>query len=124
MMTLTPRGVSRGTIFALPTSETAQTAHDWLLRLGRKPKSRANVQLIELLNEHSKTLELPSATVVTDRIEDGDIANNCLLSILTVLAKSSAHVYLRDKEPNLTTLKQRRFVVVLLPREFGGDNLY
>jgi len=35
--------------------------------------------------------------------------------IVTVLAKSSGHVYLRDKQPNLTAIQPGRRVVVLIP---------
>jgi len=35
--------------------------------------------------------------------------------IVAVLAKSSGHVYLRDKQPNLTAIQPGRRVVVLIP---------
>jgi hypothetical protein len=36
------------------------------------------------------------------------------LNALTVLSKSSDHVYLRDKEPNLSALRPGRQVILLV----------
>ena len=35
--------------------------------------------------------------------------------MVTVLAKSSGHVYLRDKQPNLAAIRPGRRVVVIVP---------
>jgi hypothetical protein len=40
-----------------------------------------------------------------------------LVTIVTVLAKSSSRVYLRDKEPNLSTVVAGRRLVLLVPRK-------
>lgn len=62
-------------------------------------------------------MPLPAAAVLADRAEDGDERCNDLLSVVTVLAKSSGHVYLRDKTPNLNQIQPGRRVVLIIPNE-------
>ena len=75
----------------------------------------ADRQLRERINAHALTLPLPPAAVVTDSCLQGDHVCEDLLSAVTVLAKSSGHVYLRDKQPNLAAIQPGRRVVVLIP---------
>ena len=75
----------------------------------------ADRQLRERINAHALTLPLPPAAVVTDSCLPGDQVCEDLLSVVTVLAKSSGHVYLRDKQPNLAAIQPGRRVVVLIP---------
>jgi len=75
----------------------------------------ADRQLRERINARALTLPLPPAAVVTDSCLQGDQVCEDLLSVVTVLAKSSGHVYLRDKQPNLTAIQPGRRVVVLIP---------
>ena len=75
----------------------------------------ADRQLRERINAHALTLPLPPAAVVTDSCLQGDQVCEDLLSVVTVLAKSSGHVYLRDKQPNLAAIRPGRRVVVLIP---------
>jgi hypothetical protein len=75
----------------------------------------ADQQLRERINAHALTLHLPPAAVVTDSCLQGDHACEDMLSVVTILAKSSGHVYLRDKQPNLAAIQPGRRVVVLIP---------
>jgi hypothetical protein len=75
----------------------------------------ADRQLRERIDAHALTLPLPPAAAVTDSSLTGDEVCQDLLSVVTVLAKSSSHVYLRDKQPNLTAIQSGRRVVVLIP---------
>ena len=75
----------------------------------------ADRQLRERIDAHALTLPLPPAAVVTDRCFQEDHVCEDLLSVVTVLAKSSGHVYLRDKQPNLAAIQPGRRVVVLIP---------
>jgi hypothetical protein len=75
----------------------------------------ADQQLRERINAHALTLPLPPAAVITDSSLTGDEVCQDLLSVVTVLAKSSSHVYLRDKQPNLAAIRPGRRVVVLIP---------
>jgi len=76
----------------------------------------AERDLRERINAHALTLPFPPAALVTDRAENGDERCTDLLTIITVLAKSSGHVYLRDKEPNLAQIRPGRRVILLFPR--------
>ena len=75
----------------------------------------ADRQLRERINAHALTLPLPMAALVTESSLTGDDVCKDLLSVVTVLAKSSSHVYLRDKQPNLAAIRLGRRVVVLIP---------
>ena len=75
----------------------------------------ADRQLRDRINAHALTLPLPPAAAVTDSCFQNDQVCEDLLSVVTVLAKSSGHVYLRDKQPNLTSIQPGRRVVVLIP---------
>ena len=126
-----------GTIFALPenidadpekllrsverqASNLSTDKRSWLLRhvAGQAALTEAEVErdLRERINAHALTLPFPPAALVTDRAENGDERCTDLLTIITVLAKSSGHVYLRDKEPNLAQIRPGRRVILLFPR--------
>jgi hypothetical protein len=75
----------------------------------------AETELCARINAHATELPLPAAAVVRDREFAGDREINDLLSVVTVLAKSSGYVYLRDKHPNLAAIRPGRRVVVLAP---------
>jgi hypothetical protein len=71
----------------------------------------------DLIDAHARTLPYPAAALVTDRAEPQDERCADLLTIATVLAKSSTHVYLRDKTPNLEKVTPGRRVVLIVPKE-------
>ena len=100
-------------------SNLSTDKRSWLLRhvAGQAALTEAEVErdLRERINAHALTLPLPPAALVTDRAENGDERCTDLLSIITVLAKSSGHVYLRDKEPNLAQIRPGRRVILLFP---------
>jgi hypothetical protein len=74
-------------------------------------------ELVTRINAHATTLPLPPAAAVASYGEEGQVKEACRdqLTIITVLAKSSNHVYLRDKEPILPVLRKGRGVVLILP---------
>jgi hypothetical protein len=105
-------------VFALPPGSPALTPLSLLEALdGMAPASeqQAEAELRRRLNAHALTLPLPAAAAVLD--QTGENASCCqdLLTVLTVLAKSSSRVYLRDKEPNLAAINRRRVVLLLPP---------
>jgi hypothetical protein len=113
--------VGRRLVFAWPPNVPRASPADLLAALDGVPP-RGFLDDIEAilrrrLNEHARTLHLPPAAAVIDRAGPDDPVCRDLLSVLTVLAKSSPHVYLRDKEPNLAVLRPGRRVVLLLPPE-------
>jgi hypothetical protein len=108
---------ARGIVFALPAGENLEA-------LIRSPGAKAGetpVQgdlresLRERIEEHARTLPLPAAAIVTDKAEFTDEHCRDLLTIATVLAKSSGRVYLRDKAPNLDQVAPGRRVVLIVP---------
>ena len=96
-----------------------RSASSWLNELGcrhrRVRSQQAEAELRRLINEHVITLRLPRAAAVLDAVRPDDTYCSKLLTILTVLSKSSGHVYLRDKEPNLANLTPDRRVVLIIP---------
>jgi hypothetical protein len=108
----------RRLVFALPALAGSLGAASLLALLDGAPwpaDQDADAELRRRLNAHALALALPGAAPVLDRAGPGDPACAELLDVLTVLAKSSAHVYLRDKEPNLSAIRRDRRVVLLLP---------
>jgi hypothetical protein len=74
-------------------------------------------ELVARINAHAQTLPLPLAAAVASYGEEGQVTEACQdqLTIITVLAKSSDRVYLRDKEPILPILSKGRRVVLIVP---------
>ena len=69
------------------------------------------------IDAHARTLRLPPAALVTEGSEPGDASCRDLLTVATVLAKSSGRVYLRDKVPNLSRIQPGRRVVLIVPAD-------
>jgi hypothetical protein len=110
----------RGIVFALPAGKDVlagllETASPGELAL-TKPED-VQLTLRQRIDERAQTLQIPAAVLVTDRVERGDERCSDLLSIITVLAKSSSRVYLRDKVPNLNQIQPGRRVVLIVPEE-------
>ena len=80
----------------------------------RRRPAQAASELRRLLNEQAARLPLPPAALVA-RPAEGAEAVEDLLTVCTVLAKSSDRVYLRDKEPNLERIAPERRVMLRLP---------
>ena len=103
-------------LFRLPPGFRRLGPGALLARLTGRGSSRApeaEAELRKLLNEHAARLPLPPAALVAGSAE-GAAAVEDLLTICTVLAKSSDRVYLRDKEPNLGRIAPERTIVLRL----------
>jgi hypothetical protein len=119
------RVYAHGLVFALPAAAPAAAAALLALLDGRPvelPEAEAEAELRCRLNAHARTLPWPAAMAVTFHRAPGDEECRDLLTTLTVLAKSSDHVYLRDKEPNLAALRPGRRVILVLPRRPARRN--
>jgi hypothetical protein len=83
----------------------------------------AERELRRRINERAAALPLPAAAIVVSRTVNGARYSRDLLTICTVLSKSSGRVYLRDKEPNLANIRHDRTVVLQLPANSaqGGE---
>jgi hypothetical protein len=114
------RNYGFGIAFALPASTKEIDPEQLRALVGASLKSTSTATedaLRERLNAHAKTLPLPPVAVVTGQMASGDTECGDLLTVVTVLAKSSSRVYLRDKEPNLAAIVPGRRVVLVVPRE-------
>ena len=83
-------------------------------RRWRRGEQEAAAELRRRLDEHAARLPFPPAALTTTSPEDGPCVDD-LLTVCTVLAKSSDRLYLRDKEPNLTRITPGRTVVLRIP---------
>jgi hypothetical protein len=83
-------------------------------RRWNRTAGEAEAELRRRVNEHAARLLLPLAVPVAGSAEKAEPVDD-LLTVYTVLAKSSDRVYLRDKEPNVSRIKPGRAVVLRLP---------
>lgn len=100
-------------------ASTLSAAGDWIgVTLPKAPRE-AQRTLCDIVNAHAPTLPYPPACVVTS--EDALKTDTVLdpLTIVTVLSKSSGHVYLRDKEPNFDRLSAGVGLVLVIPNEWS-----
>jgi hypothetical protein len=111
-----------GIIFALPQQGIAAYPSRLLRWLGdekRRTAKAAEEELRRRIQARALELPLPPVTAVTAQAHEGDIPCTDLLTIVTVLAKSSSRVYLRDKEPNLASIVTGRRLILILPKEIA-----
>jgi hypothetical protein len=114
------RAFGFGIVVALPDLCSAVYATG-LLRLLDDDKRRtvkaAEDELRRRIQARALELPLPPVAAVTSQAREGDIECTDPLTIMTVLAKSSSHVYLRDKEPSLASIVHGRRIVLIVPKE-------
>jgi hypothetical protein len=113
------RVYGHGVVIALPENFRATDPIQLLKVIGGKKarKESADHALRRLIETRARELPLPPAVAITAQARHGDIECIDLITIVTVLAKSSSRVYLRDKEPNLPSIVAGRRIVLLVPRE-------
>ena len=118
-----PRNHRRRIAFRLPEGEF--TASDILARLDGTTwagtSDDADRELRRRLNQHAATLSYPRAVLVAGRLDDAIEFPSDLLTICAVLSKSSARVYLCDKEPNLSNLRGGHTIVLQFPVAGGNS---
>jgi hypothetical protein len=113
------RDYGHGVIIAMPRTLSTAGPLKVLKKLGIKLATKESPEqaLCRLIETRARELPLPPAVAVTDRARYSDEWCMDILTIVTVLAKSSSRVYLRDKEPNLSSVFTGRTFVLLVPRE-------
>ena len=113
------RVYGHGVIVALPEKYRAASQVELLKALGGKKTRKETLDhaLRRLIESRARELPLPPAVAITGQARDGDAECTDLVTIVTVLAKYSSRVYLRDKEPNLSSIIAGRRLVLLIPRE-------
>jgi len=107
--------LSRCIAFQRPSRTAGLDANGLLALLdgspAQVPLERAQADLRDRLNDHSRSLPWPPAVLIADSWVLYDSFCNDLLTVLTVFSKSSGRVYLRDKEPDLTVLNQKQVIL-------------
>lgn len=122
-----PKGrvYGRGVVYELPEGLDSPAA--WLKALGEKPSKdeKANSKrLAELIEANSERLALPPAALVSaGEPLPGDQSDANLLNVLTVLAKSSGSLYLRDKVANVQSIGRVRRIVLVLPPNWQSQQV-
>lgn len=96
-----------------------QLLAEWLDIALPETREEAEKQLRALVNAHAQTLPLPPACVVVPGHGLVGEEENDPLTIVTVLSKSSGHVYLRDKEPNFDRLTWGAHLALLIPNDWS-----
>jgi hypothetical protein len=112
------RPYGHGVIIALRDSLPKLTPAR-VLRLLQKdpPAKQAEIMLKKLIEARAQELPLPPAVAISSQARSGDTSCEDLLTIVTILAKSSSRVYLRDKSPNLESIVAGRRLVLIVPKE-------
>lgn len=111
------RVFGQGVIVALPYDFPVLTPQRILRLLGRDTRTKQpEAVLLRLIEERAKELPVPPVVAITDQARDGDTECEDLLTIVTILAKSSSRVYLRNKTPNLQSIASGRRLVLILPK--------
>lgn len=119
-----PQRIGRGVVYELSANQGSDST-DLLQALGYpQPATRheAEEQLRAILHAHRAALPLPAAAIIHDRASPDDKVCDDLLSVLTVLAKSSGNVFLRDKEPNLDAIVSGKRVIVVIPSHWRPES--
>ena len=103
-------------LFALP--DGLNSAADVLSRIDNRQwaghEELAERELKKRINEHVKTLPYPPAALIVPEGKP-DEQCGCLLTVCTILSKSSGQVYLASKNPNLSYLAAGRAVRMFIP---------
>lgn len=118
------RAYGNAIVYRLPLHVKADTANQLLSWLDGRPRrlkrEAAESELYQRIESQSAKLPLPAVAMVSNRPRINDTVCEDRLSILTVLAKSSRHVYVRDKNPCLPSIKRGlRVAVVFVPNSNG-----
>jgi len=105
--------------FELPRALRGQPPEAILKILEIAPQGEASRQLAALINARANTLSLPDGCVVVAERPDARVLWDDPISVLAVLAKASASVWLRSKTPALHAAVQRQQVTLLVPPMFA-----
>jgi len=104
--------------FELGSNCTTNSPSQLLRSLGVTPKRDAHAQLNALIDARAAELPLPPGCAVIACQPAHRVIWCDLLSVLAVLAKCSDTLWLRDKNPSLSSALSRRRVSLLVPARF------
>jgi len=113
-----PASSSRTALYQLPPIFQEPDPTIILTSLDRRPwtegAQKAETELRRRINEHALSLPFPPAVLAANNAGARYFVDD-LLTVCTVLAKSSDRVYLRDKEPNLDRIEFGRRITLRFP---------
>ena len=122
------RAGQRGVWIAIPTRLNGfEDGHrmavltEWLGVALAENRTVAERELPNLVNHRAATLPFPPACVVVPGHSLATEEEMDPLTIVTVLSKSSGHVYLRDKEPNFDRLTGGAHLTLIIPKEWKPE---
>ena len=104
--------------FDLPPEIKACSASQLLRHLGVKPLRGAPAQLDALIDARARELPLPPGCAVIASQLSHQVIWQDTLSVLAVLAKCSDTLWLRDKNPSLSSALSKSRVSLLVPALF------
>ena len=111
-----------GVVFRLPGPVRGFTAKYLLpLCVPEENRNAPEKTILRLIEARARELPLPGGAVVIPVKEHHLEINSDLLSVLAVLTKCSASVWLRAKSPRLSAIKSRRAVSLLIPPSFSEN---
>jgi hypothetical protein len=106
--------------FSLPVDLAQASASCILLRLSQDPGTAPDKTLARLIDERAAALPMPDGCAAIPVRPEHRILWPDPLSALAVLAKCSAHVWLRVKTPSLAAAIARPDVSLLIPPAFAA----
>lgn len=106
--------------FVIPRGVSCKTARGLLECLGREPGARPEAELSRLIDTRARELALPDGCVVVPFRTDHREIWTDLLSVLAVLAKCSASVWLRAKTPSISAALKKKNASLLVPPTFAA----
>ncbi len=106
--------------FELEADWCGLTPREALLRLGTVPDADPSRQLAALINRRADELPLPDGCAVIPVRDDHVLRWRDPLTMLAILSKSAATVWLRSKTPLMTVALRREPVSLLVPPAFAG----
>lgn len=117
----TPQIAASGALalrFDLPIELKGCSASELLRHLGVKPQRGAPAQLDALIDARARELPLPPGCAVIATQPSHRMIWRDTLSVLAILAKCSDTLWLRDKNPSLSSALSRTQVSLLVPALF------
>lgn len=107
--------------FCLPAGMPRSGSSAILDYLDVKPGSHPEKQLCALIDQRARDMPLPDGCLVLPATSARFVIWSDALSVLAILAKCSASVWLKAKSPSVHAALARREVSILVPPAFVPD---
>ena len=104
--------------FRMPANLRRCGARTILQRLGLEPGSVPEETLVALIEAQAREITLPDACVVVPTKASHPSPWTDPLTVLAIITKASANIWLRSKTPRLTVLRKTTVISLLAPPTF------